>query len=214
MARKLTWSQFVSSLFLALALTLFSQPVHARGETNIPPLDVFIEQVTNGQADVLRGVYVPGMLASPIVPQPATASAFVSSAENTLTQFGLASRYGSVGLLAHNSLAGKNFSLLEPGQMFYLIYGDGTVTTFVVTDLLRFQALEPENVHSDFIDLDTGDTLTAADLFIKIYDQPGKVILQTCITAHGSSSWGRLFISAEPYTSYESGYFFGLTSLY
>lgn len=213
-SRKSTRAQFIASLCLAFALTLFSQPVYARGEANTPPLDVFIEQVTNGQADILRGVYVSGVLASPVVLQPAATPAFVSSAENTLTQFELASRYGSVGLLAHNSLAGKNFSLLEQGQVLYLIYGDGAVMSFVITDLLRFQALDPENVHSHFVDLATDDVLTAPELFLKIYDQPGKVILQTCITAYGNNSWGRLFISAEPYMDHSYGSAFGFTAFH
>jgi len=215
MAYKSTRNPLVISLCLALVLALFPQTVQARGGMDIPPLDIptldtFIGQVATGEADVLRGVYVPGVLASPVVPQPDTAPAFVSSIENTLTQFGLASRYGSIGLLAHNYLAGKNFSLLGPGQVFYLIYGDGTVTPFIVTSLIRTQALNPESVKSNFIDLDTGDPYTAAELFTRVYDQPGKVILQTCITSHGNSSWGRLFISAEPYTGYDRGAFDGL----
>jgi len=200
--------QLTFSLCLALVLALFPQTAYAHRSADLPPTDipalaVFVEQVSNSQADVLRGVYIPGVLASMVVQQPEKVSAFVSSTENTLTQFGLADRYGSIGLLAHNYLAGKNFSQLEQGQVLYLIYGDGSITTFIVTSLIRVQALEPENVKSHFVELDTGTTFTAAELFTRVYAQPGKVILQTCITLHDNASWGRLFVSAEPYTEYE-----------
>ena len=200
MTRNFTRPQLIPSLILALMLTLFPAPVYAYSAIDLPPLNAFIEQVSNGEADVLRGIYMPDVFANVVSPQPAGKSAFISSNEDTLTQFGLASRYGSTGLLAHNQLAGKNFFFLGEGRMFYLIYGDGRVETFVITQLQRFQALDPESVYSRFIDPHTGNLLTAAGLFRMVYDQPGKVILQTCIEAHGNPSWGRLFVIAEPYS--------------
>ena len=203
MARTSTRNRLIPSLFLAIMLSLLPVQVQARGGVDVPPLDVFIEQVRNGEADVLRGVYVPGVLASPILPQPEGSPAFVSSIENTLTQFSLASQYGSTGLLAHNFLAGEDFVLIEPGQVFHLIYGDGRTEAFIVTGQVRVRALDPNNVRSNFIDLDTGSLLTAPKLFYRIYDQPGHVIFQTCIQALGDPSWGRLFIIAEPYIAGE-----------
>ncbi|MEP7135004.1 MAG: hypothetical protein ABI904_08730 [Chloroflexota bacterium] len=199
MTRDFNRPALLPSLILTLVLTLFPAPVHAYSAIDLPPLNAFIEQVSNGEADVLRGIYVPGVFADLVSPQPTGEAAFISSNEDTLTQFGLASRYGSTGLLAHNRLAGKNFFFLGEGRLFYLIYGDGRIETFVVTQLQRFQALDPENVYSKFVDLHTGDLLTAAGLFMLVYAQPGKVILQTCIDAHGNPSWGRLFVIAEPY---------------
>lgn len=205
--------QWLTSLFLALMLALIPTQAHAYSSAeDFPTLEEFITQVSNGDAESLRGIYVPGLFASPVIAQPKDAPAFVSRKENTLTQFGLASQYGSIGLLAHNNLAGKNFSLLGEGRVFHLIYGDGRVETFIVTHLTRAQALEPENIYSEFIDLDTGALLTAPGLFHMVYDQPGKVILQTCIEAHGNLSWGRLFVIAEPYTEPELGSLLSLTS--
>ena len=206
MAHTSTRYRWLPGLCLALLLALFPRPAHA--ETNIPPLEAFIEQVHNGDAEALRGLYVPGVFASAVTQQPEDDPAFVSPLENTLTQFGLAARHESVGLLAHNSLAGKDFFLLGEGQMFYLIYGDGRLAAFRVTRLMRAQALNPNNSRSNFIDLDTGGLLTAARLFDSIYGQPGKVILQTCIEAQGNASWGRLFVIAEPYAGDDPAWLF------
>jgi hypothetical protein len=140
------------------------------------------------------------VLASPIVSQPEGDPGFVSTSENTLTQFRLAQGAGSTGLLAHNYLAGKYFFMMEAGQVFYLVYGDGHTETFIVTELSRYRALDPDNVWSKFIDLQQGSFLSASALFSKMYAHPGHVVLQTCIYAAGNSSWGRLFVVAEPYT--------------
>jgi len=187
--------------FLILVFTLIAFPARASalGEPDIPPLDEFIEGVMNGEADALRGVYIPDLLADLVTPQPDDNPAYVSSRRDTLTQFGLASNYGSTGLLAHNYLAGKSFSHLDKGQPIVLIYGDGRTETFVITEFMRFQALTPDSITSNFVDLDDGEFLSASKLFLEAYDRPGHLILQTCIFANGDNSWGRLFIIAEPY---------------
>jgi hypothetical protein len=167
---------------------------------NLPLLNVFVSQVKNGQSDQLRGVYVPEILAAPVVQQPARNDGFVSPRQNILTQFGLASQFGSTGLLAHNNLAGASFLELEVDQKIYLIYGDGQITTFVVTKILRYQALEPNSTSSKFIDLDTNDSLKASEVFSKVYNRQGQVVFQTCISAGNELSWGRLFVIAEPYS--------------
>ena len=161
-------------------------------------LDLFVEQVKNGQAEELRGIYIPGILEAPVIQQPSGRADFVSPWENVVTQFSLASKVGSTGLLAHNYLAGQNFSLLEEGQEIYLIYGDGHIAAFVVTEILNYQAVEPNSTSSTFVDLENGSTLTHKELFQKVYDRPGQVILQTCISMNDSASGGRLFIVAKP----------------
>jgi hypothetical protein len=62
-----------------------------------------------------------------------------------------------------------------------------------------YQATDPSSVFSNFIDLDTGQRLSAGDLFAKMYEGTKHVTLQTCITERGNSTWGRLFVIAEPY---------------
>jgi hypothetical protein len=191
-------TQALLSLLLAALLAFFPARVGAVGMVELSSLQDFIETVDNGQADDLRGIYAPGLFAGWVVQQPEGEPNFVSSQESTLTQFGLADRFGSTGLLAHSTLAGSHFSKLKPGKTFTLVYGDGRTESFVVRQVLRYQALDPLNHYSTFIDLRQGNSLSASDLFLHIYDQPGRVILQTCIDTEKVPSWGRLFVIAEP----------------
>ncbi|HSK65559.1 MAG TPA: hypothetical protein VK888_01415 [Anaerolineales bacterium] len=167
-------------------------------DESLPGMDAFVGQVRNGQSGELRGIYIPGILAAPIVQQPRGMEEFVSPWQNIVTQFGLASNYGSTGLLAHNYLAGKSFHFLQPGQEIQLVYGDGRVATFIVSEILHYQALEPDSTSSSFIDLDTGEAQSYASLFSRIYHRPGQVVFQTCISAGEDIAWGRLFVIAEP----------------
>lgn len=167
--------------------------------SNLPLLDSFVAQITNGQADELRGIYVPEILAARVIQQPDGHPEFVSPRQNILTQFELASKFGSTGLLAHNDLAGERFFLLEKGRIFHLVYGDGQIAAFIVTEILRYQALEPNSTSSKFLDLKNNDLLTARELFLKVYGRSGQVIFQTCIAEGENLGWGRLFVIAEPY---------------
>ena len=164
----------------------------------LPTLAEFVDQVSDGQAGVLRGVYIPGILAAPVVQQPEGRADFVSPWENVITQFSLASRLGTTGLLAHNYLAGEAFKLLKQGQKINLVDGSGTVTTFMVVETHRYEALEPYSPTSRFLDMEGGTTLTSSELFMRVYGQPGHVVFQTCIQANGNASWGRLFVIASP----------------
>jgi len=166
---------------------------------NLPLLDALVSPLNGGQAESVRGIYIPDLLTAPVVQQPFENREFISTEENTLTQFGLASNFGSIGLLAHNYLAGASFSQLERGQKFYLIYGDGRMSAFVVTEIFRYQALNPNSTSGKFVDLETNRLLTARDLFTKVYKRRGQVIFQTCIAEGQEPSWGRLFIISEPY---------------
>ena len=161
-------------------------------------LDSFVERLKNGQAGELRGIYIPGILAASVVQQPAGMDDFISVWENTLTQFNLASRLGSTGLLAHSDLAGKTFAFLQNGQKIYLVYGDGQVATFIVSKILRYQASDPDSTSSSFIDLKDGNVLASPALFTKIYNRPEQLIFQTCIDVDNTLTWGRLFVIAEP----------------
>jgi hypothetical protein len=188
-------------LFATLIPTESAQALSSRFHSDsLPLLNTFVSEVKNGQSDQLRGIYIPEILAAPVVQQPDGNNEFVSPRQNIVTQFGLASQFGSIGLLAHNNLAGENFSLLEKGQTFYLIYGDGHVSAFIVTEILRYQALDPNSPSSKFISLNDDRLLTASELFTKVYNRQGQVILQTCISTGENLGWGRLFVIAEPYS--------------
>ncbi len=193
---------------LALSLTVeednSSSPAVAnsvRGEfieTTLPDYQSFVTMVQNGEQGVLRGVYVPGVLALPVVQQPLGNPGFVSQRNNELTQFSMATEVGNVGLLAHNFLSGATFTSLSIGQEVRLIYGDGTVEYFEIDQILRYQALQPFSPTSQFRDLETDLTITAEQVFGKVYRGERHVTLQTCIDANGNSSWGRLFVIAHP----------------
>lgn len=164
-----------------------------------PDLDAFIRQVAHGQPQQVMGIYVEGVLALPVVPQPSGQPAYVSTVPETVTQFSAASNFGSLGFLAHNTLAGAHFFDLRVGDIIVLVYGDGHTRSYQVTSLRRFQATNPTSPYSNFIDLDQGSTLTYSDLFYQTYGVAGQLVMQTCIAAEGNDSWGRLFVLAMPY---------------
>jgi hypothetical protein len=163
-------------------------------------LDNFIEKVANGDAGLLRGVYVNDVLALRVVQQPVNQSGFVSTLIGVVTQFMDANKYGNIGLLSHNFLSGKLFFNLKKGDMIQLIYGDGSVEKFQVDEILQFQALQPENPHSTFVDLDSGRRISASSLFLNVYSGKRHLTLQTCIQKENELSWGRYFIIAKPIT--------------
>jgi hypothetical protein len=187
-------------VFLLTAFFLNPDPIQAIGNPggSLPSFADFSRSVQNGDANVLRGVYVPDVLALPIVQQPEGYPYYVSNHNGEATQFSIASQYGNIGLLAHNTLSGKFFSRLSVGQQVRLVYGDGKVEYFVIASMLRFQASEPESISSSFRNLDRDETLSAGELFSRAYDGERRLVFQTCIEANGNTSWGRLFIVALP----------------
>jgi uncharacterized protein YbjT (DUF2867 family) len=164
--------------------------------SGFPTLAEFIAEVSDGQADVIRGVYVPEVLALPVEQQPGGDPAFVSPEAGVVTQFGMASGFGVTGLLAHNYLAGARFFDLAHGQPVSVIFGDGATQTYVVNDVQRYRALQPDSPYSNFINLDTGEPLSATDLFLRVYVGVDHVTFQTCIELDGNASGGRLFVIA------------------
>jgi hypothetical protein len=167
-------------------------------KSTLPSFADFSESVRSSEADILRGVYVKNVLALPVVQQPADQPFYVSNRDGEATQFSMASRYGNIGLLAHNTLSGRLFSGLAVGQEVRLVYGDGRVEHFVITKILQFQALEPESVNSSFRNLDRNEVLSAGEMFNRAYVGEHRVVFQTCIAAEGNPSWGRLFVVAVP----------------
>jgi len=204
MARKGQFTRTVlnASLLLAVFASLFFNPINALalGDKNatLPNFTDFSQSVQNGKADVLRGVYVSNLLALPVVQQPSGNAGYVSGTDGEATQFRMAAQFGNVGLLAHNHLSGKSFSQLAVGQEVRLVYGDGKVEYFVVSEVLRYQALQPTSAWSSFRSLSKDETLTAEQMFKRVYLGDRHVTFQTCIEAEGNLSWGRLFVIAVP----------------
>ena len=197
-----------TSILLVILISLLLQPISAQAmgkadASTLPNFSEFSNAVQDGKADVLRGVYVPNVLALPVVQQPYGYPGFVSTEAEQVTQFRMANQYGNVGLLAHNHLSGKSFLGLEAGDEVRLVYGDGKVELFVVAEVLRYQALQPNSPYSSFRNLDKDEVLSAEKMFKRVYFGDRHVTFQTCIEQDGVLSWGRLFIIAIPKAEYE-----------
>ena len=167
----------------------------APAATTESALEAFAASVVDGRAGVLRGVYVPGVLALRVVQQAGAFS--VDMSPGVATQFSAASAYGVTGLLADNIASGVEFYGLAPGQTVTLLYGDGTQRRYSVDGVSRFQALSPTDPYSNFLNLATGAQLTSSDLFAQMYSGGDKVTFQTCLAQDGLMAWGRLFVTAH-----------------
>jgi hypothetical protein len=191
-------------VFLAalLVVVIPFAPVHAESGVNLPGFSEFESQVVDGQANIVRGVYVPGVLAYRVVQQPVSNPGYVSQAEGVVTQFGMAAAYQVTGLLAHNYLAGTAFSQLRIGDEVRVVYGDGSVKYYTITRIARYQALQPYSGYSNFKDLESDRVYTAQDVFSMYYQGGDHVTFQTCIDQDGISSWGRIFVVAIPSAPY------------
>jgi hypothetical protein len=164
-----------------------------------PGLTDFAAVLVNGHANEVVGVYVPGSFALRVEQQPAGQPDYVNRENNMATQFSLPSKYGSIGLLAHNYLSGSNFFRLALGQDVVLVYGDGRLEHYQVNGSLSFRALKPNSPFSEFVDLSDPNSslLTSADLFDRVYTTGDTLVFQTCIDAEGDPSWGRIFVTAQ-----------------
>lgn len=167
-------------------------------EASDASLTSFIGNVYNSNANAVRGIYIKDVLQLPVVQQPSSNPGFVSSEFNTVTQFFTASYYGSIGLLAHNTLAGSYFFLVDFDDPIYVVYGDGHLETYKIIDIRYYQALSPNSPYSSFVNLAYPDqTIGYEQLFYDTYGISGRLVMQTCVEKDGMDSWGRLFIIAE-----------------
>lgn len=169
------------------------------GITDTSALDEFVQSVYTGNSQQITGIYVPGVLALPVGQQPKNDSGFVTRNPSATTQFGMAQKYGTVGILAHNDLAGAQFYGMQLNQYAMVVYGDGHLEYFKIREIQKFQALSPTSTFSDFVNLDgSNELLSASNLFTRVYGPGNRLVFQTCIEAEGDPSWGRMFIIAEP----------------
>ena len=179
-------------------LSVATQIATATPDANLPSLQSFIAQVTNGEAESLVGIYVKGIMALHIVQQPDGDPAYIDPAEGTATQFYKASLFGTVGLLAHNHLSGRYFFEIAPGTNLVLVYGNGRTSHYTVREIGDYQRLSLTDLRSDFVDLATNEKKSADELFAHYYQQKQTLTLQTCIAQNGISDWGVRFILARP----------------
>jgi len=165
----------------------------------LPIFDQFIADVKNGEANQVVGIWVDNVLALQVVYQPATNPGYVSTEDETATYFLYPwQKAGNHGLLAHNYLAGRYFFNLKVGDIISLVFGDGNYEDFEITQIKDFQALQPDDPYSNFIDLDTGEQLTVNSVFLEVYMGDYHTTLQTCIAQGSETEWGRQFVLAPP----------------
>ena len=148
--------------------------------------------------EMVSGVYFGKDRFLRVVNQPAGKPGYVSSISNTATNFQLAARYGNIGLVAHNYLGGQFFNDLEIGDRIYIMNGFGRKKNYRITEMLRYQAVNPRSTRSNFINLKNNQLCTATDVFKRIYTGKHHLVLQTCIKKGKNEEWGRIFIIAQP----------------
>jgi hypothetical protein len=190
-------TQITASVFLVILFCSFAVPESVQAKSSLPAmpeLKSFVERVKNGDANILRGVYVQDVMAYPIIQQPGGDSKYVSTHAAVVTQFDMAARMGNVGLLAHNNLAGASFFKLVEGSQIALVYGDGRTETFVVEKILKYEVV----ARGVYKDIKTQQTLDTGEVFDIAYGGEYHLTLQTCIENEGNFSWGRMFVIAKP----------------
>jgi hypothetical protein len=163
-----------------------------------PEFARFIDHVFDGQSGVVRGIYVAGVLALRVVQQPAKDWTYVSSKLGDATEFQNASKNGILGLLAHNYLSGRSFYNLKPGEQVDVVYGDGAVKYYRVSNIYRYQKIDPTDLSSSLVDLSTGKVVSSGHVFEQFYDGSDHLTLQTCLEKNGLSTWGLYFVVAQP----------------
>jgi hypothetical protein len=194
--QKMSLSIKVFSVFAILILAISFLPVKSAQAAASPiSLNNFAAALNNSNASQLVGIYIDNILALRVVQQPSPY--FVSSLTNTVTQFGLAANHGSIGLLAHNYLSGMHFPTIAIGTKINLIFGDGSIKTYLVEKMKKYLALSPDDLHSDFENLDNPSGIISGDQVIKETYGTGELVLQTCLENNGNLTWGRLFIIAS-----------------
>jgi hypothetical protein len=103
-----------------------------------------------------------------------------------------------IGLLAHNFLSGRFFLQILPGQILTIVYGDGQTEDFQVAEMRDFERLSELDLHSDFRDLQTDQTVSADQVFRDFYQGDRRLTLQTCLERGGNWNWGIRMITAFP----------------
>jgi hypothetical protein len=168
-------------------------------EENLRIFDQFIADLKNGEPETIVGIWIENVLALQVVYQPSSNPGYVSTIDETVTYFLYPWRHaGNHGMLAHNYLAGRYFFNISEGDIITLVFGDGNYEDFEVTHINEYQALQPNSPRSNFINLDSGEHLTANSLFIEVYMGDFHTTLQTCIANGAETEWGRRFTLAPP----------------
>ena len=148
---------------------------------------------TNKNSINISRVTVPGKF-SYSVPQAGNS---VPNQAGVVGQYAEAKGNGNIGLLAHNYLAGSSFAWINYGDEVQVTNSNGNIEYYVVNNILRFKASNPNDFTKPFIDEGSGQNYSARGLFNIAY-KSGMVTFQTCIAQGGSTTWGIIFVQAVP----------------
>jgi hypothetical protein len=100
--------------------------------------------------------------------------------------------FGTVGVLAHNYLEGRRFTLLNEGDLVGLGWMDGREAWYRVTEIQVWTATRPGD---EFSTLERrGEVADSWAVYRAVYGVPGRLVLQTCIGDKG----GFYFVIATP----------------
>jgi len=146
----------------------------------------------------VSGVYFGKNRFLRVVEQPEGRPEFVSTISNTATSFQLAAKYGNIGLVAHNYLGGRLFHDVNIGDDVHVMDGFGRTRIYQIKEMLEYQAINPRDTRTNFIDLQTNQLCSAADVFKRVYKGKHHLVLQTCIKKGSNEEWGRKFVIAYP----------------
>lgn len=177
---------------------VYTSPYMQVSPDDSPAFQSFVKSVADGRRDSIRGIFVEGVLALPVIEQPVEKPAFVSENPETGTLFSKAVENGITGVLAHNYLAGERFYALEAGQEVRVVFGDGRYRPYRVTGRELFQRLKPNDLRSELVDLKSGKRLSSGEVFNRFYKGDHRITFQTCLARNGLSNWGLSFTVAEP----------------
>jgi hypothetical protein len=120
---------------------------------------------------VLVLLVVLGSVSYPVVQQ--TCPVCVSSHDGVFTEFRMARDNGTVGLLAHDYLAGDSLFDLAIGDVIEVVFTDHS-ETFRLASVWRARALSSTKFQ-------IGDEILKVDVvFIRAYGGPRHLTLQTC----------------------------------
>ena len=197
-------TEFANRSIFRIPVTGLAQYTALRGSMvhpvdNSPQhLDDFKEKFKNGDSAEISGLYLNEESQLIVVEQPPGRPEFVSDIPGTVTNFQNVVGESVIGLLAHNYLSGEEFFSINHSDEIHMVMGDGSVRSYRIKEFHSYQALDPQNLRSNFINVKDGSILTARQLFSTMYTGSDKLVLQTCIEEEGLLEWGRLFIIAQP----------------
>ena len=90
-------------------------------------------------------IYIGGKKFFKVELQPRGVPTFVSEKKNHVTSFEMPKKFGNLGFIAHNYLAGKYFKDIGEGDQIFVLDGKSQTRRYLVKDIQRERALDPKN---------------------------------------------------------------------